>query len=217
MAEQLGSDLGVGVEFAPVSRRVLDDGLDPSLCDLVMSGAVITADRVLRGQFTEPYLDETVAFIVLDHRTAEFADWERVRRLTRLRIGMPPAPYFVHKIREELGEVEIVPIASIDDMFRPRDRPVDAFVATAERGSAYTIMHPEYSVVVPKPRPMKVPLAYVVAGGDVQFTNIVNTWIDLKRKDGTIDELFAHWIMGQPANRPQPRWSVVRNVLHLVK
>jgi Na+/H+-dicarboxylate symporter/ABC-type amino acid transport substrate-binding protein len=216
MAEQLASDLGVGVEFVPVSRRVLEEGLDSSLCDLVMSGAVITADRVLHVSFTQPYLDETLAFIVLDHRTAEFSEWERVRRMGRLRIGMPAAPYFVHKIRDELGDAEIVSIATIDDMFKPRERPVDAFVMTAERGSAYTIMHPEYSVVVPQPGPMKVPLAYIVAGGDVPFTNVVNAWIDLKRKDGTIDALFAHWIMGQQAARPQPRWSVVRNVLHLV-
>ena len=33
--------------------------------------------------------------------------------------------------------------------------------STAERGSAYTLLHPEYSVAVPKPRPFKVPLAYV--------------------------------------------------------
>jgi Na+/H+-dicarboxylate symporter/ABC-type amino acid transport substrate-binding protein len=217
MAEQLASDLGVGVEFVPVSRRVLDEGLSASACDLVMSGAVISADRVLHVQFTEPYLDETLAFIVPDDRTSEFGDWERVRRLGRLRVAMPAAPYFIHKIREELGDVEIVPIATLDDMFRPRDRPVDAFVATAERGSAYTIMHPQYSVVVPKPRPMKVPLAYVVAGRDVPFANIVNTWIDLKRKDGTIDQLFAHWILGRQATPSQPRWSVVRNVLHLVK
>ncbi len=39
-------------------------------------------------------------------------------------------------------------------------------VVTAERGSAYTLLHPEYSVAVPKPRPFKVPLAYVIAGRD---------------------------------------------------
>ena len=54
----------------------------------------------------------------------------------------------------------------MDEMFAPHDPPLDAFVATAERGSAYTLLHPEYSVAVPKPRPVKVPLAYVIAGRD---------------------------------------------------
>ena len=69
---------------------------------------------------------------------------------------------------------------------------------------------------MPKPRPFRVPMAYVIAGRDQALTNIVNTWIELKRKDGTIDELFTHWILGQNAQPHQPRWSVVRDVLHWV-
>jgi hypothetical protein len=41
----------------------------------------------------------------------------------------------------------------------------------------------------------------------------VNTWIDLKRKDGTIDELFAHWITGRNAVTRQRRWSILDDVL----
>ena len=46
------------------------------------------------------------------------------------------------------------------------------------------------------------------------MTSIVNTWIEQKRKDGTIDELFAYWILGQESAPREPRWSVMRNVLH---
>ena len=88
-------------------------------------------------------------------------------------------------------------------MFVATDPPLDAFVLTAERGSAYTLLHPEYSVVVPKPQPLKVPLAYVIAGRDEALAAVVDTWIDLKRKDGTIDELFAHWIQGRDAVPPR--------------
>ena len=70
-------------------------------------------------------------------------------------------------------------------------------------------------MAVPKPRPFKVPLAYVIAGRDAAMTAMVNTWIELKRKDGTIDELFAHWILGQDAIVPRtPRWSILDDVLH---
>jgi Na+/H+-dicarboxylate symporter len=44
----------------------------------------------------------------------------------------------------------------------------------------------------------------------------INTWIDLKKKDGTLDALYRYWILGQdPAARPV-RWSVIHNVLHWV-
>jgi Na+/H+-dicarboxylate symporter/ABC-type amino acid transport substrate-binding protein len=217
MALQLGKDLDVNVEFVPISRTVLDTELDASTCDVVMSGVVVTADRMLHVRFSQSYLDETIAFLVLDHLAPAFAEWDDVRSRGRLRIGVPAAPYFMRKIHEELRDVDLVPIASMDDIFTPREPPLDAFIATAERGSAYTILHPAYSVVVPKPRPMKVPLAYVVAGRDAEFAQLLDTWIDLKRKDGTIDELFAHWILGQQAEPAQPRWSILRNVLHLVR
>jgi Na+/H+-dicarboxylate symporter/ABC-type amino acid transport substrate-binding protein len=217
MANQLGRDLGVTVEFVPVSRTVLDEGLDTSVCDVIMSGAAISADRALHVAFTASYLDETLAFIVPDHAASQFGEWADVRAMTPLRVGIPGASYFMRRIREELPNADVVPFKSMDAMFQPQNPPLDAMIATAERGSAYTILHPAYSVVVPKPRPMKVPLAYVVAGRDAQLTAILDTWIDLKRKDGTIDTLFAHWILGQQATKREPRWSVIRNVLHLVQ
>jgi ABC-type amino acid transport substrate-binding protein len=56
----------------------------------------------------------------------------------------------------------------------------------------------------------------VIADRDAALTSLVNIWIDLKRKDGTIDGLFAHWILGQDSAPSEPRWSVIRNVLHWV-
>lgn len=60
-------------------------------------------------------------------------------------------------------------------------------------------------------------ISAVVAGRDRDMAALLNTWIALKRKDGTVDELFAHWILGQNAVPRQPRWSVLRNVLHVLR
>jgi len=214
MALQLARDLEVELELVPIDRTILDGGLDSALCDLVMSGAAVTAHRALHVQFSASYLDETVAFIVPDHLARAFSDWSSVRAMGHLRLGVPNEPYFVQKIRDELTDVDIVPIDRMDDMFAPHDPPIDAAVATAERGAAYTLLHPEYSVAIPKPRPFKVPLAYIIAGRDEPMTSMVNTWIELKHKDDTIDELFAHWILGQDSTSRAPRWSIVRDVLH---
>jgi len=213
MAMLLARDLNVTAEFVPVSRTLLDEGLDPALCDIVMSGAVITADRAARVQFSASYLDETVAFLVPDHLMTAFSEWSNIRAMGHLRLGVPRAPYFVRKVRDELTDVDIVPFDRLDDILA-HDPPVDAIVTAAERGSAYTLLHPRYSIAVPKPRPVKVPLAYVIAGRDAALTSLVNTWIELKRKDDTLDDLFGHWILGQDAAPKPPRWSVLRDVLH---
>ena len=57
-------------------------------------------------------------------------------------------------------------------------------------------MYPAYSVVVPGPDPIRVPLAYPIGKRDAQLARFVNTWIALKRKDGTIDATYKHWILG---------------------
>ena len=213
MALQFAEDLQVGVEFVPLDRRVLTEGLDASACDLVMSGAVVTADRALRVMLSAPYLDETLAFLVPDHARAAFSSWDLVRDRRPLRLALPRGEYYERKIKNELPGAELVTFDDISSMFGANRPAVDALVLTAERGSAYTLLHPEYSVAVPKPRLLKVPLAYVIAGRDQPLATLVGTWIELKRRDGTIDELFARWILGREAVRKARRWSVLDNLL----
>jgi Na+/H+-dicarboxylate symporter/ABC-type amino acid transport substrate-binding protein len=214
MALQLGRDLGLEVELVPVPRDVLEHELDPSLCDLVMSGTAVTAPRAVNVLFSTSYLDETLAFLVPDYRRNEFSSWDDIRALHGLRIGAPRLPYYLRKIAAELPAAEIVTVDNPNELFERRNPPLEALAITAERGSAYTLLHPEYSVVVPKPGIVKVPLGYVIAGRDLRLAHVVDTWIDLKRKDGTIDELFAHWILGRDATPHRRRWSVVDDVLH---
>jgi hypothetical protein len=59
-----------------------------------------------------------------------------------------------------------------------------------------------------------VPLAYAMATGDTRLASYIDTWIELKRKDGTTDRLFSHWILGRSAEVHRRRWSVIRDVLH---
>jgi hypothetical protein len=60
-------------------------------------------------------------------------------------------------------------------------------------------------------------LAYGLARGDRELADCVNAWIDLKTKDQTIRTLYDYWILGRTGVERSPRWSVIRNVLHLVR
>jgi Na+/H+-dicarboxylate symporter/ABC-type amino acid transport substrate-binding protein len=213
MAHQFARDLGVSLELVPVDREPLFETLSASTCDLVMSGMALTARRALGVLHSAPYLDETMAFVVLDRHRENFLRWDEVRARKSLRLGVPNAPYYVAKVKAELPSATVVPLANLDDIFTPRTPPLDASIATAERGAAYTLLHPEYSVVVPQPRLLKVPLAYLIADRDEPLATVVNAWIDLKRKDGTIDELFEHWVLGRQVGVRQPRWSLLDQLL----
>ena len=58
-------------------------------------------------------------------------------------------------------------------------------------------------------------MAYATARGDRELVEYLNTWIDLKKEDQTIDRLYQYWILGRSTVENKPRWSVIRNVLHL--
>ena len=94
---------------------------------------------------------------------------------------------------------------------------IDAIALPAERGSAWTLIYPAFSVVVPEPGIVKIPLVYPIARHDQSFAAFINTWIDLKKKDGTLDSLYRYWILGQSEAGRSKRWSIIRDVLHWVE
>jgi ABC-type amino acid transport substrate-binding protein len=218
LAHRLAREMDVTLAFVPVDREHMAAQLVEGYCDLVMSGVVVTTDRAREVLFSESYLDETMAFVVPDDQRERFASWDAIRERGTVTIAAPDVPYYVRRLRELLPQATIeVHGEGVEPLFTHAAAHVDALALPAERGSAWTLMYPAYSVVVPGPEPIRVPLAYPVAKRDPALAAFVNTWIALKRKDGTLDAAYKHGILGQDAVPRQPRWSIVRNVLHWVK
>jgi ABC-type amino acid transport substrate-binding protein len=212
MAHRLARELRARPEFVRVARERLAGHLSGGTCDVAMSGLAVTTDRARRVALSVPYLDTTLAFLVLDHRRQEFSSWARLRTTEGLRIASPPVAYYAALLRERLPKAEIVEVDSVRSFLRePSD--FDALMYSAEAGSAWTLVYPDFSVVVPEPGRVEIPLAYATARGESARASFLDTWINLKRKDGTIDALFQHWILGRSAASRQPRWSVLHDVL----
>ena len=211
LAHALAIDLGVGLEFFQAEYAELPELLRKGQCDIAMGGVAITPERAAGLLFSAPYLDETLAFVTRDHLRDRFRSWDAIRELGAVRIGVPDLPSYRRAIHNRAPQIEILPLRNTQELFKPDDNLM-AYVLPAERGSVLTLLHPAYSIVVPQPDTIKVPLAYPVARDDERWATYINTWLELKRRDGTIDALYRHWILGQNAARSAPRWSVVRNV-----
>jgi Na+/H+-dicarboxylate symporter len=215
LAHRLAREMGVTLAFVPVDRERLPAQLAEGYCDIVMSGVVVTTNRAREVLFSDSYLDETLAFVVPDNQRDQFASWDAIRDRGAVTIAIPDVPYYVRAVKDRLpGAIIQVHAGGIEPLFDRRAATHDAVVLPAERGSAWTLMFPEYSVVVPAPDPIRVPLAYPIGKRDPSLAAFVNTWIALKRKDGTLDATYKYWILGQDSAPRQPRWSIVRNVLH---
>jgi Na+/H+-dicarboxylate symporter len=218
MAQLLARDLGVKAEFVEIKElSELPGLLAAGRFDVAMTGIVVTPERAAGMVFSNPYLDETFAFVVKDHLREEFSTWAGIRALGAFAVAIPDLPYFIERIKARAPELklEVVDtIKQIEDGMKAAT--LEAVALAAERGSVMTLLNPKYTVVVPEPGIIRIPLAYPLAGGDQDWLRFINTWIDLKRRDGTIDALYGHWILGKQAGKRQPRWSILRDVLHWV-
>ena len=210
LANRLAIELGVRLELVPVTR---DDPSFNTMCDLVMSGVAVTTGRASQVLFSASYLDETLGLLVPDHARDRFSSWADADKSGPVTIGVPNVPYFVEGLRQLMPHAQFQPLRTVDEVFAD-NAAFDAVALPAERGSAWTLLHPDYSMVVPEGALIKVPLAYPIARRDAAFATFVNTWIELKRKDGTLDRLFRYWILGQNAAPKRPRWAFGRDVLH---
>ena len=215
MAQVMAHLLGVAVEFVPVQRATMFEELNAGYCDIVMSGIVLTPDRTETVRFSAPYLDVNLAFVVLDYRRAEFGSNEAVRKLKAPRLAILDVPYFIEFIRERIPAAQLVIVRSPEEFFQSKGKNLDGFIYTAEEGSAWSLLYPEYTVVVPPPA-ITIPVSYPMARADQELADYVNAVLDLKKRDGTLKKLYDYWVFGQFATHAQPRWSVIRNVLHWV-
>ena len=217
MAHLLARDLGVQLAFVPGKRDRMPEQVNEGYCDIVMSGTVVTPERAQVVAFSAPYMDVTLAFVVKDHRLEEFSSREAIRRLKAPRIGVPNVPYYINKVQRFLPQATIVPLNSITEFFEGQGEELDAFLFSAEAGFAWSLLYPAYTVAIPQPGVLKGPMAYPLPRGDRELADFINVWIELKKRDGTIEALYDYWILGKNAVPKQPRWSVIRNVLHWVK
>jgi Na+/H+-dicarboxylate symporter len=217
MAHTLARDLGVSVEFVRIERKDVARYINQGDIDILMTGVALTMQNVKGLAFTEPYRDQHVAFLVRDYNRHKFSDMNAMRRMDSLKIGITKNPYYESKLYELFPDAEVISLESPRIFFRQNTANIDALAATAEAGGAWTIIYPEFSVVVPENISLTIPMAYIVPGGDQEFLNYINTWIILKKSDGSFDSAFDYWEKGLGIEEQKgPRWSVIRNVLKWV-
>ncbi len=217
MAHQLALDLGVAVEFVPIGRPDdIESHLAADHCDLVMSGVSATATHYLSYPFSKSYIDLTPALVVPDFKRTTLDTIDELLEAEDLRLGIINDPHLIRIASKRLPDAELVEIPSAAAFFEAETPLADVLIISAEAGSAWTLLHPAYHVVAPFKREIRWPVGYPVAPGDDQFLRFIDRWIDLKVYSGLIDQLYDHWILGRTAVAKEPRWSVIRNVLHWV-
>ena len=216
MAHELARDMNIGLELVLVKRNEVAENLEAGQIDIVMSGVPITMSRAHKVTFSNPYMEQTLAFLVEDHKRETFSNWENIQNMGALKLGMIDLPYYVSRVRQSLPQAEIEMLNSPREFFKMKKGELDAFVYWAESGSSWSLIYPDYSVAVPHPVVISMPMVYPMPREAGDLVRYVNTWIELKKTDKTLRNLYNYWILGKEAVKRGPRWSVIRDVLHWV-
>ncbi len=234
MAHQMARDLGeIKIEFVHFSGDVTES-LRADHFDIAMSGLEGTIRLATQLPEMEPYLEVTRALIVPDHRRKQFRSLSDLNKSlygqNRLRVAVitgglnSELPTAESALGTGWGAItalglderlEIVGVTDASQFFAGQPEIADVLATSAEAGSAWTLEYPEFTVVKPSGLNVRAPLYYLVARNS-RFADFVNSWLKLKRRDGSIDQLYDYWILGRHTTHAQPRWCVIRNVLHWV-
>ncbi len=208
----LARELNVTLEFIPWTHDSLVEQLDAGQFDLVAGGLIVNTARLTKLSFSAPYLTITLGLLVHDYLRDELKTWGEIDELPGFRIGLPSKER-AYQAKQFLPETEIVELESYRQFFTGAAPDVDAIAISAEAGSAWTILYPRYAVAIPEPH-LTRPIAITMAQGDRQFLDFINAGLELKKTEGTLDRLYDKWILGKVDEQKEPRWSVIRNVLH---
>lgn len=217
LAYALSRAMNVDLEFIPYRYPVLADFLNTGVIDVAMGGIGITPSRFDQIEFTIPYMELNYAFVVPDYRQSEFTSLSQVAANEDLKIAIIDDTFLITGLERTLPKAEILPVQSYNQFFAGNIGTWDGIVMSAEAGSAWTLLYPNYSVVVPKPEPHIYPIGYGVARGNQQLLNYLNSWVAMMKNGAPLQEVYDRWILGKGAEEVKPRWSIIRNVLHWVK
>ncbi len=216
MAHRLALDLGVRLELVQIDAASMAMHLELDHCDLIMSGVESTLARSESFFHSDPYLYVTAAIVVRDYREPEFATMRDVLAAESLRVAVVVEGHASENAIRRAPNAEVVELDSAAQFFE-NDEGLDALAVSAEAGYSWTLRYPQFTVLNPLGRNVRVPLTYPIAGRDSELRIFINDWLELRRSSGLVDRLYDRWILGRGAEEKAPRWSIVRDVLGWVR
>jgi Na+/H+-dicarboxylate symporter/ABC-type amino acid transport substrate-binding protein len=211
MAFQLAASLGVSPEFVPIERSAMREALQSGLCDIVMSGVIVTVPTATEVDFSHGYHQERVGFLVPDHARAQFARMADVRSRP-VRLGVL-ADRFTRAVSRLLPLATAVP-TPLAEVMRTGEMPhVDAYFIPIDEARYVSRVQPRLAAVLPEDDNTHAVVAYAMPRDAMSLRNVVNSWVEVASAAGSFDAAYTYWVRGRALTPRGARWSIGSNVL----
>lgn len=211
----LADEMQVELEFVPLSWDTLTEQVNSDEVDIV--GTMPLSTRMLIDlELSDAYLDGSLSVVVRDYRRNEFSQTEKLLKYRELTVAFPrSAGYMRTAIDDAFPSIDInwKEIYQFEEFFEQEGDLFDALLVEVEIGTAWTLLHPEYTVVAPGSTQLRIPLGFAVARSQHEFAAFLGRWLAAKKATGQIQSAYDYWILGKGAERKEPRWSIMKDVL----
>jgi Na+/H+-dicarboxylate symporter len=194
----LADDLDIGIEFVRIYHKQAKALLSSGYLDMT-TGIPVLPNNMTELTLTIPYTSQAIAFIIKDEKRREFTDWKNIFKRDDLIIGIPELFYSENLIKRYFKNGKVWEISTPRLFFKEDFEHIDAMLFGAPTASAWTLLHPDYTVIVPKPAQPPLYMAFAINNEDNAFELFMRNWITTKTKNNDIDRLFDYWVAG---NKP---------------
>ena len=195
----LADDLGVSIEFVRIYHNQAKQLLSSGYLDMT-TGMPVTPHNMKQYTLTVPYSSQSMAFLVKEERRKEFSDWQSIFARDDLIIGIPEIFYSENIVRRYFEKGTVWEISTPRLFFKEKYENIDAMLFGAATASAWTLINPEYTVIVPKPARPELSMAFAINTDDSAFEIYLRNWIFMMQKNHSINQLFHYWIAGKKPN-----------------
>ncbi|NQZ21814.1 MAG: cation:dicarboxylase symporter family transporter [Colwellia sp.] len=190
---QLAIDLGINIEFVKIFHHQAEQLLQSGYLDIT-TGIPVIPDNMIKFTLTVPYSQQSLAFIVKDERRVDFKEWAKIIKNKDLIIGIPETFFYQKAVERNFIYNDAWKISTPRLFFKEKYQHIDGMLFGAAAASAWTLLHPEYTVVVPKPILAPLSMAFPINNNDQAFELFMRNWIEMKQQSKVIDKLFNYWI-----------------------
>lgn len=205
LLHSLARALDVRLEVVQASLRDLEWMLQQQQIDLAAGGIQNTPQRAASWTVSVGYQQVHLALLTRDEDVGWIQKLPYAPLQRPLRLAVSDTSLIGANLRDQIAEMlgsperpQALSLRSVDDrrtFFGARGRQYDALLITAEGGAAWSVLHPNTSLVTSFGAQLPEELVILIAGEDDGLEDYVDTWILRKQDQGLIRRLFEHWVM----------------------
>ncbi len=216
LAGNLGRAIGATeLVFVQIPSGQLVDALANGHVDVLMS-LPYQWDSLQKLHHSGSYFDTVIGLAVLDQDRYKFRTIDELRKRGKLKLGRSAEDLGLEQIvKSRLTSVEltIVELPSARDYFNGSRSDLDGMIMLASSASAWTLLYPNYTVVVPQPNMVRLPVGIATRQADWELSLFIDQWLVIEQSRGALERAYSYWVLGQGVEKKQARWSIKRDVL----